>query len=81
MWTHSYHRFDDEAAFKSACTAEGWVFDNDVMPPATVALDPIGEIEGQPAGYYVMAAWMGEAPAAFASAVVVLENPPRVWAA
>jgi hypothetical protein len=81
MWTYSYHRFADEAAFNAACEAEGWIQADMLVTPSTVALDPLGAIEGEPAGFYVMAAWMSDQPAAFAASVVVLENPPRVWAA
>ena len=81
MWAHSYHRFADEAAYMAACEAEGWQFESStVIAPVTVALDPIGEIEGEAPGLYVTAAFMGDPPAAFTATAVTLANPPRVWA-
>lgn len=80
MWTYSYHRFADEAAFHAACEAEGWLLDELVLTPPTVALDPLGAIVGEPDGYYVMAAFMSEMPESFSTTAVLLANPPRVWA-
>jgi hypothetical protein len=81
MWKYSYHRFADEAAFHAACESEGWIQHGVLATPPTVSLDPLGPIAGEPDGYFVMAAFMGEQPASFSASAVVLANPPRVWAA
>lgn len=44
MWTDSFHRFADRAAFLAACDAAGWPRGpgGDPAPPQGVALDIIG---------------------------------------
>ena len=44
MWTETYHRFSNEAAFLAACDAAGWARgpDGKHMPPAGVVLDVVG---------------------------------------
>lgn len=44
MWTETYHRFVDEAAFVAACEAAGWARgpDGEPMPPTGVVLDVVG---------------------------------------
>ena len=44
MWTETYHRFSDEAAFLAACDAAGWARgpDGKPMPSAGVVLDIVG---------------------------------------
>lgn len=44
MWTETYHRFADEAAFLAACDAAGWTRgpDSKPMPPEGIALDVVG---------------------------------------
>lgn len=44
MWTETYHRFADEAAFLAACDAASWTkgIDGKPTPPAGVVLDIVG---------------------------------------
>ncbi len=44
MWTETYHRFVDEAAFLAACDAAGWARGRDgkPAPPEGVVLDVVG---------------------------------------
>ena len=44
MWTETYHRFADEAAFLAACDAAGWARGPDGKPAPTtgVVLDVVG---------------------------------------
>jgi hypothetical protein len=44
MWTETYHRFVDEAAFLAVCDAAGWARgpDGKASPPAGVVLDVVG---------------------------------------
>lgn len=81
MWTPTYHRFTDEAAFLAACDAAGWPRDhtNRPAPPPGVALDLIGAM-GSP-GYHVNAAWHAmDVPAAFTASQITPATPSRVWA-
>ena len=51
MWTETYHRFTDEAAFLAACDAAGWPRGPDGKPlsPEGVALDVVGPAVDPPA--------------------------------
>jgi len=51
MWTETYHRFVDEAAFLAACDAAGWARGSDgkASPPAGVVLDVVGPALEPPA--------------------------------
>ena len=51
MWTETYHRFVDEAAFLAACDAAGWARgpDGKASSPAGVVLDVIGPAVEPPA--------------------------------
>jgi hypothetical protein len=44
MWTETYHRFVDEAAFLAACETAGWARgpDGRPTPPEGVVLDVVG---------------------------------------
>jgi hypothetical protein len=44
MWTETYHRFSNEAAFLAACDAAGWARgpDGKPAPPTGVVLDIVG---------------------------------------
>ena len=44
MWTETFHRFADEAAFLAACDAAGWPRgpDGKTSPPTGVVLDVVG---------------------------------------
>lgn len=44
MWTETFHRFADEAAFLAACDAAGWPSgpDGKTSPPTGVVLDVVG---------------------------------------
>lgn len=50
MWTETFHRFENEAAFLAACDAAGWGRgpDNRPMPPGSCNLDIIGPIVAPP---------------------------------
>lgn len=82
MWETTYHRFADQAAYQAACEAASITLDGLGAGGADgIAVDAIGSIPGEPAGYYVLARWFSrEPPGDFASTVVTLTSPPRVWA-
>jgi hypothetical protein len=44
MWTETYHRFVDEAAFLAACDSAAWARGSDgkASPPAGVVFDVVG---------------------------------------
>jgi len=51
MWTDTYHRFIDEAAFLAACDSAGWTRgpDSKPAPPEGVVLDVVGPAIEPPA--------------------------------
>jgi hypothetical protein len=50
MWTTTYHRFLNRAAFLAACHAAGWACPpgRDPEPPQGVAMDMVGPLIGPP---------------------------------
>lgn len=81
MWTPTYHRFLNEAAFLAACDAAGWPRDheNRPAPPPHVQLDIIGPLADP--RWHVNAAWhsRGVDPAWVASQITPA-TPSRAWA-
>ena len=96
IWTYTYHRFTNRAAFDAAYDAAGFARENgQIAPPETVALDVIGpmwtggEYDSQgnvtkppvlAPGYHVNAAWSGEMPDAFKASLIIPASPRRVFA-
>lgn len=80
MWTPTFHRFDDRAAFLAACDAAGWPRDHlgEPDPPLTVALDIIGPLAVP--GYHVNALWRDDIDPAWAASQVTPGNPARTFA-
>lgn len=74
-WRYRVYRFADQAAFLAACEGLGWpVIEGAPQPPASASLAITGDLprpgaEGEeaavPPGWYLMAAWQGEPPAAW----------------
>jgi hypothetical protein len=96
IWTYTYHRFANRAAFDAAYDATGFErVDGEIAPPTTVALDVIGtlpdpaeyNLQGvmtKPAvaltGFHVNVAWTGEMPSAFKASQIFPTAPRRVFA-
>ena len=96
IWTYTFHRFTNRAAFDAAYDAAGLPReDGQIAPPETVALDVIGTLydpaEYNPqgvmtkppvvlSGFHVNAAWAGEVPGAFKASLITPSTPRRVFA-
>lgn len=92
MWTETFHRFENEAAFLAACDVAGWARgpDNRPAPPAGVVLDVVGPAVEPPMlaatvitpgaidpRWYVSACWFsGTAIPASFAAVEVIPERP-----